>query len=237
MMRGCTSRRRCSIAAKRSAKTSPSERSERQRNAVRAREVGEVVLPEAAVARAVEHRAHRQHRVRRVAGEDVRAAGAVAVQQPSAVGVAPLQLGRVARVVRDDRLAARPSPTSGRPACRGWSRAGSPPGRRPSARTSRSPSAPAGGRPRAPSARASARCRRAARAAARRARARRSRGRGRRARRSLTRQLRALSWRTTTWRVHRSPLSSASTAPAIDVIAVSSSVTASAVPKSSTWTP
>ena len=44
--------------------------------------------------------------MRRVAGEDVGAAGAVGVQQAAPVGVPPLQLFGVARVVGDDRRAA-----------------------------------------------------------------------------------------------------------------------------------
>lgn len=67
-------------------------------------EVGEVVAAEA-VAPDVEHRAHRQQRARRVAGEDVRAAGAVVVQEPAPVGDPGLDRGRVARVVGDDRAA------------------------------------------------------------------------------------------------------------------------------------
>ena len=55
---------------------------------------------------AAQRRAHRQHRVRRVAGEDVGAAGAVGVQQPAPVRVPPLELFRVARVVGDDRRVA-----------------------------------------------------------------------------------------------------------------------------------
>ena len=149
---------------------------------VGAGEVGGVVAPERP-APAHQHGAHRQHRVRRVAGEDVRAAGAVLVQQPAAVGVAALELLRVARVVGDDRARRDPSPTSGRRACRRCRRAAAPPGRRRSARTSRSPSARAGGCPRAASAPARARCRRAARAAGPRGRGRRSRGRRRRGRR------------------------------------------------------
>ena len=50
--------------------------------------------------------AHRQHRVRRVAGEDVGAAGAVGVQETAPVGVAPLDLFGVAGMVGDDRRAA-----------------------------------------------------------------------------------------------------------------------------------
>ena len=75
-------------------------------DAVRVREVGVVVLAETAGPAAVEHRAHRQQRVRGVAGEDVRAAGAVGVQQAAAVRVAALDLGGVLRMVGDDRPAA-----------------------------------------------------------------------------------------------------------------------------------
>ena len=188
---------------------------------------------------AVEHRAHRQQRVRRVAGEDVRAARAVGVQQPAAVGVAALDLGRVARVVRDDRACRAPSPTSGTRACRRCRRAAARPGRRRSATTSRSPSAAAGGRRRAASARASARCRRAARAAARRGRARRSRGTARRGRRCRPRAPARVRWRATTWRSHSAPSSSiASTAPAMGVERGQRRASRrSPVQKSSTWTP
>ena len=77
---------------------------ERARDRVGTSEVGRVVDPDRPPA--VQHRAHRQHRVRRVAGEDVGAAGAARVQQPAPVRVPPLQLFGVARVVGDDRRAA-----------------------------------------------------------------------------------------------------------------------------------
>ena len=78
---------------------------QRAGHVVGAGEVREVVLAQPPAAD-VEDRAHRQQRVRRVTAEDVRAAGAVAEQQPAAVGDAALQLGGVARVVGDDRRAA-----------------------------------------------------------------------------------------------------------------------------------
>jgi hypothetical protein len=83
----------------------PDHAQQRPGDAVWAGEVGEVVLPEPALAVAVEHGAHRQHAVRRVAGEDVRPAGAVGVEQAAPVGAAALDLGRVARMVGDDRTA------------------------------------------------------------------------------------------------------------------------------------
>ena len=70
-----------------------------------AREVGGVVASERP-APAHQDGAHREHRVWGVARQDVRAAGAVLVQQPAPVGVATLQLLGVARVVGDDRAAA-----------------------------------------------------------------------------------------------------------------------------------
>jgi hypothetical protein len=72
---------------------------------VRACEVRGVVAPEPSAA-AHEHGAHGQHRVRCVARQDVRAAGAVLVQQPAAVGMPAFELLRVARVVGHDRAAA-----------------------------------------------------------------------------------------------------------------------------------
>ena len=160
-------------AARRSRPMSASDEDEGAGDRVGTREVGAVVAPERAPA--AERGAHRQHRVRRVAGEDVGAAGAVGVEQPAAVGVAPLELFGVARVVGDDRPSRAPSPTSGRPACRRLSRAGCPPGRRRSARTSRSPSGCRRWLPGAQPARpGSARCRRGSPAAGRRGRGRRS---------------------------------------------------------------
>jgi hypothetical protein len=50
-----------------------------------------------------QHRAHRQQAVFRVAGEDVRPAGAVFVQQAASVRMPTLQLGGVPGMVRDDR--------------------------------------------------------------------------------------------------------------------------------------
>ncbi len=44
--------------------------------------------------------------MRGIAGEDVRAARAVLVQEPAAIGDAPLQLGGILRAVRDDRRVA-----------------------------------------------------------------------------------------------------------------------------------
>ena len=101
-------------------------------------EVGRVVAADRPAA--VQRRAHRQHRVRRVAGEDVGAAGAVGVQQPAPVRVPPLQLFGVARVVGDDRRAAvLLPPAEGRHVLVGAVQQARP-GRRRSARTSRSPS-------------------------------------------------------------------------------------------------
>ncbi len=133
---------------------------------------------------AVEHRAHRQHRVRRVAGEDVGAAGAVGVEQPAPVGVAPLELCGVARMVGDDRRAPLLLP----PAEGGHVLVVAVQEARLAGAGLRGPVGLPAPQPvraaRAPSARGAGRCRRAARAAGRRGRARRSRGRARPGRRS-----------------------------------------------------
>ena len=78
---------------------------DRAHDRVRAREVGEVVLADAALTVAPQHRAHRQQAVRGVARHDVGAACAVVEQQAAAVRVPALQLHRVARVVGHDRRA------------------------------------------------------------------------------------------------------------------------------------
>ena len=78
---------------------------DRAGDAVRVGEVAEVVLAELPRALAVEHRAHGQQGVDGVAGDDVRPARAVLVQQPAPVRVPALELGGVLRVVRDDRAA------------------------------------------------------------------------------------------------------------------------------------
>ena len=74
---------------------------ERPRGGVGPGEVGGVVPADRTPP--PQRRAHRQHRVRRVAGEDVGAAGAVGVEEPAPVRVPALDLFRVARVVGDDR--------------------------------------------------------------------------------------------------------------------------------------
>ena len=79
---------------------------DRAGDAVRVGEVGEVVLADPPRAVSVQHGAHREQRVNGVAGHDVRAARAIGVQQPTPVRMAPLDLGRVARMVGDDRCAA-----------------------------------------------------------------------------------------------------------------------------------
>ena len=76
---------------------------ERLRDGVGAREVGRVVAADRPAP--VQRRAHRQHRVRGVAGEDVGATGAVRVQEAATIGVPPLELLGIARVVGDDRRA------------------------------------------------------------------------------------------------------------------------------------
>ncbi len=83
---------------------SASASAKRAGDRVGAGEVGGVVAPDRPPSG--QRRAHRQHRVRRVAGEDVGAAGAVGVEQPAPVGVAALELFGVARVVGDDRRVA-----------------------------------------------------------------------------------------------------------------------------------
>ncbi len=74
------------------------------RRRVGTREVGRVVAADRPPP--VQHGAHRQHRMDRVAGEDVGAAGSVGVQQAAAVRVAALELLRVTRMIGDDRGAA-----------------------------------------------------------------------------------------------------------------------------------
>ena len=82
-----------------------------------------------------------------VAGDDVRAARAVRVQQAAPVRVRGARARR-RRAGGWSRSRGRgPSPTSGTRACRRCRRAGARPGRRPSATTSRSPSAAGGGVP------------------------------------------------------------------------------------------
>ena len=68
-----------------------------------AREIGRVVAADRPAP--AQRGAHRQHRVRGVAGEDVGATGAVRVQEAAAVGAPPLELFGIARVVGDDRRA------------------------------------------------------------------------------------------------------------------------------------
>ena len=184
LMRGCTSRRRCWIAAQRSRTNSPSDRaaaSGRRRRGWRSRRSSPA---RAGRGGAVEHRAHRQH------------ASAAASPERMFARLAP-------------SACSRPRPSEWRrsisAASRGWlvtiARAALllPPAERghvvvvavqqPGLAGAGLrgpvglPALRAGGRRRASSARASARCRRAARAAARRGRARRSPGRARRARR------------------------------------------------------
>ena len=94
-IRGCTSRRRCCAAPPALADDLADHERERARDVVGVGEVGEVVLADPPRPVALEHRAHRQQAVRRVAGEDVRPARAVGVQQPAPVGVAALELLRV----------------------------------------------------------------------------------------------------------------------------------------------
>ena len=103
-MRGRTSSRTCMRAARRSRHDVGEREDEGPGHRVGPGEVGGVVLADRPAA--AQRRAHRQHRVRRVAGEDVGAAGAVGVQEAAAVGVAALDLFRVAGMVGDDRRAA-----------------------------------------------------------------------------------------------------------------------------------
>ena len=74
---------------------------ERSRHGVWIREVRRVVAADGPPA--AQDRAHREHRVRGVAGHDVRAARTARVKQSAPVGMAALELLGVARVAGDDR--------------------------------------------------------------------------------------------------------------------------------------
>ena len=96
--------RRWRRAARRSRHHVPEVQGDRAGEAVRVGEVGEVLARAGALP--VPDHAHRRRAARRVAREHVAAAGAVHRQQAAAVGVAPLELGRVLAVVGDHRLPA-----------------------------------------------------------------------------------------------------------------------------------